>query len=119
MLLTIIFSAIGLLIVSYIVPGFVIDSFWSAVIVAVILGLVNAFIRPLILLLTLPINIVTLGLFTLIINGLMLMLVAAIVPGFAVSGLWAAILASIVLWLVSMVTQGFTKAVTRQVPRSI
>lgn len=118
LLLTIIMSALGLLIVSYLVPGFTITTFWAALLVAIVLGFVNAFLRPLFILLTLPINIVTLGLFTLVINGLMIMLVAWIVPGFSVDGLWAAIWASIVLWLISLITHGFAKAATRPVPRT-
>lgn len=79
-----------LLLVSYIVPGVNFASFWSALIASIILGLINALIRPLVILLTLPINILTLGLFTLIINALMFMLASSIVRGFEISNFTAA-----------------------------
>ncbi len=97
-------NALALLIVASIVPGFAIDSFYSALIVALILGLVNAIIRPLVLLFTLPINILTLGLFTFVVNALMLTLVSSIVKGFTIESFSAAIWAAIVLWIVSFIT---------------
>ncbi len=77
-------------------------------IMAVVLGLVNAIIRPVMVLLTLPLTVITLGLFYLVVNGVAFALAAALVPGFYVAGLWAAILAgivvSIVSWLVGLIT---------------
>jgi putative membrane protein len=76
-------------------------------IMAVVLGLVNAIIRPILLFLTLPLTVITLGLFILVVNGLAFNLAAALVPGFHVAGLWAGILAalvvSVVSWLIGMV----------------
>jgi putative membrane protein len=78
------------MIVAYVVPGAKIDSFMSALAVALILGIINAFVKPVLLLLTLPINILTLGIFTFILNALLIMIVGKIVPGFVVDGfLWA------------------------------
>lgn len=101
-LLSIILTGIAVAIAAYLIPGVVIEDFITAIVVAVVLGLVNAFIRPIILLLTLPLNIMTLGLFTFIINALMIMLTAVIVPGFAVSNFWTALLFSIIVSLVKM-----------------
>ena len=87
-----------ILVVAYILPGITISGFFSALFTALILGVVNAFIKPVLLLLTLPVNILTLGLFTLVINALLVMLVAAIVPGFQVKNFWWALLFSVCLW---------------------
>jgi len=100
-------NALALVVVARLVPGFTIDSFYSALIAAVILGLVNAIVRPLIVLLTLPVNILTLGLFTFVINALMLLLVSSIVKGFTVDGFGPAFLAAITLWLISLLTNLF------------
>ena len=101
--LRLILNAIALLLVSNFVPGVHIDSTFSAFIAAIILGIVNIVIRPILLLLTLPINLITLGIFTFVINALMLELVAAIVKGFTISGFTAAFSGAILLWLLSMV----------------
>jgi putative membrane protein len=90
-------SAVLIFVLANILPGITVASFVTAFVVAVVLGLVNAVIRPIILLLTLPINILTLGLFTFVINALMVLLVAAIVPGFGVASFWWAMLFSIIL----------------------
>lgn len=90
-LLTLILSSIAVYVTAQILPGVRLEGFGTAVVVAVVLGLVNAFIRPLLLLLTLPINILTLGLFTLVIMGFCAWLVSQIVPGFAFASFWWAI----------------------------
>ena len=95
-------SAVSLLIVTRIVPGFVVKGFGTALIAAVVIGLVNATIGLLLKLLTLPLTILTLGVFWLIINALMLMLASALVPGFKVDGFLPAFLGAIVLSLVNM-----------------
>ena len=92
---------ISVMISSYVIPGVNVSGFLVAVVVAVILAVVNLIVKPIITLLTLPINIMTLGLFTLVINALMVLLVASVVPGFTVSGLLPAILFGVVLSLVS------------------
>ena len=94
-------SALAIAITAYLLPGVRLSGFLAALITAVVLGLVNAVIKPLLLLLTLPLNIVTLGLFTLVINAVLIMLTSAIVPGFSVSGFWQALLFSLVLVLVN------------------
>ena len=74
---------------------------------ALLLGVVNAFVRPIIIILTLPITLLTLGLFLLVINALMIMLVAWLVPGFLVAGFWSAVFAAIVVSLTSWVMSGW------------
>jgi putative membrane protein len=102
-LINLILSGIAVFVSSYILPGVKVDGFVTALVVVVLLAVVNTFIRPLVLLLTLPINIITLGLFSLVINALMVLLVAAIVPGFHVEGILWALVFSVVLSLVSSV----------------
>jgi putative membrane protein len=96
-----IIATAAVLIAAYLLPGVAVSGVFTALVVAVVLGLANALIRPLLLLLTLPITILTLGLFTFVINALMILLVASIVPGFHVDGFWWALLFSIILTLVS------------------
>jgi putative membrane protein len=90
-------TALSLLIVDIIFPGVSIANFPSALVAAVAIGLVNAFIRPIVQLFSLPLNFVTLGLFSFIVNGILFWLTSLIVPGFAVSGLLEFILAPVVL----------------------
>ncbi|NJK51355.1 phage holin family protein [Candidatus Gracilibacteria bacterium] len=96
-LLTWLVTAIALLITAYIVPGFEFDNWTTAAIAAIILGLVNAIVRPIFVLLTFPLTILSLGLFLLIINALMLWLVGFLVPGFVVASFLSALIGSIVL----------------------
>jgi putative membrane protein len=103
-------GALSILVTAYLLPGVVITVPGSFVL-AIVLGLLNIFIKPLIFILTLPINILTLGLFSLVINALLIILAAKIVPGFAVGGFWNAMLFSIVLSLVGMVLGTMTKPI--------
>jgi len=96
-------SALAILVTAYLLPGVAIDGFTAALIVAIVLGLINAVLRPLLMFLTLPINILTLGLFVFVINGLLVMLAASIVPGFAVDGLLSGILFAIIVAIVHAV----------------
>jgi putative membrane protein len=82
---------------SYLLPGIHIDSFFTALIVALVLAILNALVKPLLVILTLPITIVTLGLFLLVINALIIMLGSKLVDGFQVDGFWWALLFSILL----------------------
>lgn len=99
-----ILNALALLLVAYLVPGFKMESLYTALIVALVLGLVNALVRPLLFILTLPVTILTLGLFTFVINALMILLVSTIVKGFTVEGFVPALLAAVFLWIVSLLT---------------
>lgn len=84
-----------------IIPGVHIDTFWTAIVVAIVLGLLNFFIKPILVILTLPITILTLGLFLLIINTIIIMLDSKFVHGFKVDGFWSAFLFSLALSIVS------------------
>lgn len=94
-------SAITLFLVSLAIPGIHVASVWSALIAALVLGILNVLIKPILKLLTLPITILTLGLFSFVINGLMLWLTSTIVQGFAVASFSDAVLGAILLWLLN------------------
>jgi putative membrane protein len=94
-------SAVSLLIVAYIIPGIKVDGFGTALIASVVIGLVNATIGFFLKLITLPLTILTLGIFWLVINALMLELASSLVSGFTVEGFWSAFFGAIVLSLVS------------------
>lgn len=96
-------STASLIIVAYLIPGIEIRGLGAALIAAIVIGLVNATIGFILKILTLPLTVVTLGLFWLVINALMLQLAAALVPGFYVSGFWSAFFGAIILSLVNMV----------------
>lgn len=92
-------SALAIIIAAYILPGVAVAGLWSALVLALVLGLLNALIKPLLIILTLPVNILTLGLFTFVINALMVLLAASIVKGFVIVGFLNALLFSLVLTL--------------------
>ena len=99
--------ALGLWVASAIVPGIEIRSGGALIAAAVLLAVVNAIVRPVLIILTLPITLLTLGLFLLIINGLMIEMVAALLHGFVVVGLWPAILTSIIVSITGWLVNGF------------
>lgn len=101
--------ALVLLVTAYLVPGFKIESVSTALIVALVLGILNLLIKPLLIILTLPLNILTLGLFTFVINALLLLIASNLVGGFHVSSLFTAIIASIVISIVSAIISSFTR----------
>jgi putative membrane protein len=103
-----IINVLAILIIAYLFPKMIrVDSFWAALIAALLLGIVNAFIRPIFVFLTLPLTVLTLGLFLLVINGLMLWLVAVLVGGFHVNGFWGAVVGSILISIVSWILSWF------------
>ena len=97
-------NAAALLLVAYLYPGVTVETFLAAAVAALVLGLVNALVRPLLILLTLPVTLITLGLFLFVINALLFWLVAEIVPGFRVTGFVAALVGSVLYSLVTLVT---------------
>ena len=113
LLLVWIINALSLLALPYLFTSIRIDSFTTAMIVALVLGLMNAAIRPLLILLTFPVTIVTLGLFIFVINGLLFWFVASFIEGFTVAGFWpavsGAIVYSIISWLCSAIILGAKK----------
>ncbi len=96
-----ILNAVALLAVAYLLPGITVASFGSALWAALILGLVNMLVKPVLILLTLPITIVTLGLFLFVINALLFWLVGSLLTGFKVNGFWWAVIGAIVYSLIS------------------
>jgi len=102
-----IITALGLWAAAAIIPGVRIDDWRTLIIGALLLGIVNAVIRPIILILTLPLTVLTLGLFILVVNGISLGIVAWLVPGFHLAGLWAATLGACVVGLTSWFASAF------------
>lgn len=98
-------SALAILVAAYLVPG-VETTLIGALVLAVVLALINIFVKPVVTLLTLPINVITLGLFSFVINAALIMLAAAVVPGFAVANFWIALVFSIVLALITALFGG-------------
>jgi putative membrane protein len=98
--------AASVMVSAYLIPGVTINSFFSALFVALFLGIVNILIRPVLILITLPINILTLGLFTFVINAILVLLASSIIKGFEVGGFWTAMLFSILLSIVNYVLNG-------------
>ena len=101
LLLSWLINALALLALPYVVPSVQVDSFGTALVAALLLGFVNTLIRPLLVLLTLPVTVLTLGLFIFVINGLLFWMVASFVEGFHVAGFWSAVLGAIVYALIS------------------
>jgi putative membrane protein len=100
-------TLLGLLLASAIVPGVTINGTWSVILAAILLCLVNGFVRPIAFLLTLPITIITLGLFLFVLNAAMFGLVAAMLDNFIVAGLWSAILGSLVVSITSTIASWY------------
>jgi putative membrane protein len=102
-------NALGLLGIAYLVPGIEVSSFYIALVLVVILGIVNALLGSLIKLLTLPLTILTLGLFNLVVNGLMFWLVSTFIDGFSVSGFWIAVLGALLYTVITTLTGWWLK----------
>lgn len=103
--LTWLVTAASLVITAQLVPGLKVDSIIAAIIAAILLGFVNAIVRPVLILLTLPLTFLTLGLFLFIVNGISLGLVAVLTPGFAIAGFFPALVGSIILTILSSLIQ--------------
>jgi putative membrane protein len=102
-LINILLRGIAVFVTSYILPGVQVRDFTTAIVAAVVLGIANAVVKPLLILFTLPITLLTLGLFTFVINALLVMLVSSLVDGFNVSGFFWALIFSFVLTFISSV----------------
>ncbi|HAU32405.1 MAG: Uncharacterized protein XD78_2059 [Desulfotomaculum sp. 46_296] len=98
----------GIILTAYLVKGFDV-TFLAAIFGFILLGFINATIRPVLILLTLPINFITLGLFTLVINGLMLWLVSAVIKGFDIANFWVALLSALIIMIISSLVSMFIK----------
>jgi len=99
--------AIAIFIAAYMIDGIRVASFMSAVMAAAVLGVLNAFFRPILLILTLPLNILTLGLFTFVINAILLMMASGVIGGFSVDGFGTALLGALLISLVSWLLTSF------------
>ena len=106
-------SALALLLVARVVPGFHVDNFWYALVAALVLGLLNLTVRPLLTLLTLPVTLLTLGFFTLIINAVVIMIMASVVKGVTVDGFAPAFWGGVVLWLIGWMTNSVGTALKK------
>jgi len=103
-------NALALSAAAYLVPGIrLTGGFWDVIVVALVFGLVNTLLKPLVWILSIPFLLLTLGLFAFVVNGVMLLITARLTDNLAVSGLWAAVLGSIVISLVSMLLSGALK----------
>jgi len=98
---------VGIVFTSYLLEGIQVSGFLSALLAAAMLGILNAFFRPIALLLTLPINILSLGLFTFIINALMLKMASGVITGFDVIGFWSAVFGSLLISIISWLLNSF------------
>jgi len=107
-------NALALLAAAYLVSGVTVQGFEAALVAALVLGVINVTLRPILLVLTIPVNLMTLGLFTFVINALMLLLVARVVSGFDIAGFWPALLAALLLSIVSSLLSGVTGARSRR-----
>lgn len=107
-LIKLILTALAVIISSYFLPGVSVESFMIAVLVAAVLALLNAILKPVLIFLTIPLTILTLGLFLLVINAIIILLTDYLIPGFEVEGFWWALLFSLILSLIVSVFEAFT-----------
>ncbi|MGI5827407.1 MAG: phage holin family protein [Patescibacteria group bacterium] len=102
-------SGLAVFVTAYILDGVVVDNYLVALLVSVLLGLANAVLKPILLIFTLPINILTLGLFTFVINAIMVIIVSSVVAGFTVTNFWWALLFSLLLSVVNSILLSLVK----------
>lgn len=102
-------SAFVIVVAAYILPGVHVQSFLTALIVALVLGILNAVVKPILILLTLPLTLLTLGLFTFVLNAILILVTASLIPGFSVDGFFWALIFSIVLSLLNTILHTLTK----------
>jgi len=106
LLLVWLINAFALIAVAYLMPGVSVASFTTALVAALILGLINAVVRPVLVLLTLPVTLITLGLFIFVLNGLLFWFVGSFIQGFVVQGFWSGVFGAIVFSLISWLLSG-------------
>jgi putative membrane protein len=98
---------LAIMVAAYLIRGIAVKGFFSALFAAAMLGILNAFFRPILIILTLPINILTLGLFTFVINALLLMMASGVIGGFVVQGFWPALFGSLIISVISWLLSSF------------
>lgn len=114
LLISLLLNALALIVTANLVPGFKVVGFEGAILAAIVLGVMNTFIKPILGFLTLPINLITLGLFTFVLNAIILRLVDSVVPNFSIDGWFAAILGAVVLSVVSTVLSHLAKDLVKK-----
>ena len=110
---------LAILLSAYVIDGIIVTGFFPALFAAAVLGILNAFFRPVLLILTLPVNIVTLGLFTFVINALLLKMTSGVISGFDIHGFWAAVLGALVISVVSWFLNSFVSGQGRIGPNEV
>lgn len=109
LLVKLLITGLAVFISAYLLPGVKVDGMLSAIIVAAVLMLINAVVKPIMIILTLPVTVITLGLFLLVINAVCILLASKVVPGFTVDGFWWALLFSIILSIINSIFEGIAK----------
>jgi len=102
-------TALAVILTSYLLPGVHVDNFLSAIILSLLLALLNVTLKPILVIITIPVTFLTMGLFLLVINALMILLADAILPGFIVDGFWWAVAFSVVLWIINSILRNLIK----------
>lgn len=108
-LIRLLITALAIILTSYLLPGVHVESFLSAIILSLLMALLNVTLKPILVIITIPVTFLTLGLFLLVINALMVLLADAILPGFIVDGFWWAVAFSVVLWIINSLLRGIIK----------
>lgn len=108
-LIRLLITALAVILTSYLLPGVHVESFLSAIILSLLLALLNVTLKPILIIITIPVTFLTLGLFLLVINALMILLADAILPGFIVDGFWWAVAFSVVLWIINSILRNIVK----------
>lgn len=109
LIISLLVNGLAVFVSSYVLPGVHVESFLTAIVVGVVLGVLNTFIKPVLIILTLPITVATFFLFVFVINALLVLLASMLIPGFKVDGFWWALAFSLVLSLVSSFLNSFVK----------
>ncbi len=107
-LIRLLITALAVILTSYILPGVHVENFLSAIILALLLALLNVTLKPLLIIITIPVTFLTLGLFLLVINALIILLADLIMPGFIVDGFWWALAFSVVLWIINSILRNLS-----------
>jgi len=105
--------AVAIMITSYLLPGVDVDSFFSAFVLAAVLAVFNVTIKPLFIILTIPVTVFTLGLFLIVINAIIILLADSLIPGTSIDGFWWAVLFSFIVSILNGIFSGFTKNTSR------
>lgn len=114
LIISLLLNALALIVTTYIVPGFKVDGFTSAILAAIVLGVINTFIKPILMLLTAPINFLTLGLFTFVVNAIVLWMTTLVVKGLIIDSMVSTILGAVVLSVVSTALSMLLKDVAKR-----